>query len=511
MNLKHTFQRHRRASALVLTSLLASGLVLMPALAYHPPSPSPDGYYPGGGYVAKLSTDVGGPAYAFVDVSDGATLTLPDDGAEKVDIPFAFNFYGRDYQSLWVSSNGLLSTSGDLPSHGGGQQRFPDWRDPNGLIAPFWADLDPSVGGTVAYKTLGEAPNRQFVVMWKDVPQWRKVAVDPVSEPVRSTFEAILFEGSTKIQFHVQSVSSDAPTIPFFESNYASGIEDQWGQYGLSTRFADYTETFSESETAVEFERLISPPPPPPPPPAPIVTSYTGPFADSGDSHIEKNGNLPDRHASASSSATDAGALNLSSSADSLVPTLGAYPAEGQSSSWVQVPHTFAPTSTYASVTVRLRLNEMNSKASRVGGTGLFDPASTYSELSAVLTTNTGCSYDDYYYYDYPYDSDSSCSYRIRGIDSPVIAGESSYFLSAPKEVELTFSVDPNSSVTSLYVALKALSHADGAAAETSLAAKAQVLEVKVTERQSYPSCYYFSGDGFSYRCAIFIASKQQA
>ncbi|HVF12294.1 MAG TPA: hypothetical protein VNA87_04335, partial [Actinomycetota bacterium] len=299
MNLKLTFQRHRRIAALAMTSLLASALVLMPALAFHPPSPSPGSYYPGGGYVAKLSTDVGGPAYAFVDISDGTTLTLPDDGAEEVEIPFAFDFYGQDYQSLWISSNGLLSMSGDLPFDGGDQQRFPDWMNPNGLIAPFWTDLDPSVGGTVAYKTLGEAPNRQFVVMWKDVPHWRKVPVDPATEPARATFEAILFEGSTKIQFQVQSVSSDAPTLPLFESNYASGIEDEWGQYGLSTRFSYYGETFSESETAVEFERLISQPAPPPPPPAPTVTKYTGPFAESGNSHLEKNGNLPDRHASA--------------------------------------------------------------------------------------------------------------------------------------------------------------------------------------------------------------------
>ena len=52
--------------------------------------------------------------YAWVDATAGGTkLTLGDDEAASVPIPFPFTFYGTSFSSVKVSSNALLVFGAD--------------------------------------------------------------------------------------------------------------------------------------------------------------------------------------------------------------------------------------------------------------------------------------------------------------------------------------------------------------------------------------------------------------
>ena len=62
-------------------------------------------------------------------------------------IGFTFDYYGGAYTSFYVSSNGFLSDVDWGPGCCTGMP-LPDTGTPNGVIAGWWEDLNPSAGGT---------------------------------------------------------------------------------------------------------------------------------------------------------------------------------------------------------------------------------------------------------------------------------------------------------------------------------------------------------------------------
>lgn len=124
-----------------------------------------------------------------------STVTLGDDAMTSVAIGFTFRRLNGTtttmaanstaHTSICLGSNGwyhldaTCSTSDSSPNplsalgsaamatgssatatHGGPFRRY----------APFWADLDPSAGGTISTKVIGTAPNRTLVVEFDQVP-----------------------------------------------------------------------------------------------------------------------------------------------------------------------------------------------------------------------------------------------------------------------------------------------------------------------------------------------------
>ena len=131
----------------------------------------------------------------WIDALDGTPLN-PIDGEivyGPISLPFTFRFYGTDYDTIYISSNGFLS--------------FDSFADPyqinvelssaplNTMIAPFWDDLSDNTAPYVLYKTTGISPNRQFVVMWNSA-----VIRDPDPDNLM-TFELVLYETSNLIKF----------------------------------------------------------------------------------------------------------------------------------------------------------------------------------------------------------------------------------------------------------------------------------------------------------------------
>ena len=117
----------------------------------------------------------------------GRGVTLEDDDSVEETIAFPFQFYGRPFTSLFINSDGNLtfeeadnaSTARSLHRLASGAPR----------IGPFFADLDPSVGGGVFLDATPEA----MTVTWCAVPGF------DLAETV--TVQTVLFPNGV-IEFH---------------------------------------------------------------------------------------------------------------------------------------------------------------------------------------------------------------------------------------------------------------------------------------------------------------------
>ena len=175
---------------------------------------------PGNNY--SVRDDLAG---TFIDISATGTdsgIYANDDGVE-LPIGFDFNFYGQTFNSVWVSSNGYLTFDPTNVSDYSNDQ-IPNTTTPNSIIAAFWDDLDLSNAGSILYQTTGIAPNRQFIVMYNQVPH--------ISDSGSSfTFEIVLLEADNSITI-IYSALQNGSGLYADGSNATVGIEDSSGTAG---------------------------------------------------------------------------------------------------------------------------------------------------------------------------------------------------------------------------------------------------------------------------------------
>ncbi|HEU4717551.1 MAG TPA: nidogen-like domain-containing protein [Bacteroidia bacterium] len=111
-----------------------------------------------------------------------------DDGFTNViQLPFTFNFYGTNYDSIFINNNGNISFG--TPYSTFTANPFPD---PNySMIAPFWADVDTrdSVSGLVYYKI---TPTHMIV-------KWENVGYYNMHNDKLNTFQLIMTDGQDTI------------------------------------------------------------------------------------------------------------------------------------------------------------------------------------------------------------------------------------------------------------------------------------------------------------------------
>ncbi len=109
-----------------------------------------------GPYFAYDNTDIypETPDNVFRDITTvGTDLGISvDDGRASVSIPFIFRYYGYDYNTLWVCSNGWASFGLDPGTDDYSNNNIPDTPAPNALLAPLWDD-QTMVDGNVYYYT----------------------------------------------------------------------------------------------------------------------------------------------------------------------------------------------------------------------------------------------------------------------------------------------------------------------------------------------------------------------
>jgi hypothetical protein len=162
---------------------------------------------PGGNYVAA---DCAAPVE---DISaTGAPGPVCDDCGQLVNLGFSFSYYGQTFTTAHVSSNGFLTFDDNFYD---GALLGTTLPSPfiTSVVAPWWDDFHTDGGpGHIYTQTLGTAPNRRFVALWKDVELLN-------FSGTTSTFEAVLFEGSNHIAFRygaidLSSIATVAVTSP---------------------------------------------------------------------------------------------------------------------------------------------------------------------------------------------------------------------------------------------------------------------------------------------------------
>lgn len=108
----------------------------------------------------------------------GGGTPVDDDISAPIPLGFTFNFGGVNYTTVQVMSNGRLQFNNNYCGYGTlrtNPRTYP-YPIPNGnlvrTLRVYGNDLDPALGGSVTYATLGTAPNREFVVTFTNVPEW---------------------------------------------------------------------------------------------------------------------------------------------------------------------------------------------------------------------------------------------------------------------------------------------------------------------------------------------------
>jgi len=134
-----------------------------------------------------------GSVYSWIDPSSGTSYALADDASASVTLPFRVTLYGDAYTTASISSNGFIRLgSGAAIAYA--NAAIPGSAEPNAIIAPWWDDLNPALGGSIRTLTTGTAPNRTFVAAWVGVPH-----IGGTSTAV--TFEAVIDEATGDISF----------------------------------------------------------------------------------------------------------------------------------------------------------------------------------------------------------------------------------------------------------------------------------------------------------------------
>ena len=128
----------------------------------------PDTY----GYYAYDTSDVWSghaPVYDWIEIAPpgpGSLISeITDEDAQTTtfSLPFTFQYYGVNYTTVSVCSNGFLAL-GTQTYRFGDNSQIPDAHGPAAMVAPFWDDLDPSAGGEI-YQWYDSA-NHRFVVQF---------------------------------------------------------------------------------------------------------------------------------------------------------------------------------------------------------------------------------------------------------------------------------------------------------------------------------------------------------
>jgi subtilisin family serine protease len=173
-------------------------------------------------------------APSWVDAPTVLQLT-GDNASANVNLPFPVTFYGKTYKTAAVHTDGYLAFAGTGAPGG----TIPSPAAPNGAIYAFWDDLVVDASASVRTSTDGAAPNRRYVVEWRNVT----VKSAPGS---RLSIELILTEGG-RIQLQYNGIDPANPAEA--GAGATVGLENEAGTVALpySVKKAHLSDTVAVS------------------------------------------------------------------------------------------------------------------------------------------------------------------------------------------------------------------------------------------------------------------------
>ena len=158
-------------------------------------------------------------SYSWISATTNSGLIGDDEFTGPINIGFNFPFYGITQSHLYLSTNGFITFgAGSRESY---NEDIPNGLSPNNVIAPFWSDLtvgSPDNAGAIYYSQGGSAPNRYFVVEWRNVTK----RYDTSSA---FSFETILHENGDVIVQYQSLPYSYSPTVGIENSDGGQGLQ----------------------------------------------------------------------------------------------------------------------------------------------------------------------------------------------------------------------------------------------------------------------------------------------
>ncbi len=144
----------------------------------------------------------GSAAGLYLNAPTNVSLT-DDSWSSAVAIGFPFSFYGVNYTQCVIGSNGLItfnlaSANQYCPYSFFGGLPLPSTSLPgaSNSIMLTYQDINPSLGGQIQYQTIGSAPNRKFVVLYKNIPMFSCTAQC-------NYMSIVLYETSNIFELHI--------------------------------------------------------------------------------------------------------------------------------------------------------------------------------------------------------------------------------------------------------------------------------------------------------------------
>jgi subtilisin family serine protease len=155
------------------------------------------------GYRWVDSDEPFGPTFDWTDISGTGTMALSsgdDSNVGPFPIGFPFSYYGVEYNSFRICSNGFLSFTSSSTAYS--NQPLPNAGAPANMVAPFWDDLNLTASGEVYYESDGS----------RLIVQWNNAAHYDSGSPY--TFQAILnADGSIVFQYLTVGSPDNSATV----------------------------------------------------------------------------------------------------------------------------------------------------------------------------------------------------------------------------------------------------------------------------------------------------------
>lgn len=145
-----------------------------------------------------------------------------DDCSEEIDLGFEFHFYDEVFRKIYINTNGNLTV------REANTKFTPDefCLEGTDMIAPFFADVDLSRGGSLSYYL--DAAHQYLIVTWQDVPYYGCEGEDCLQT---NTFQVILTDGTIREIGDMIIPRGANVLLSYGEMNWTTGTSSG-GQYG---------------------------------------------------------------------------------------------------------------------------------------------------------------------------------------------------------------------------------------------------------------------------------------
>ncbi|MCX6640851.1 MAG: S8 family serine peptidase [bacterium] len=158
------------------------------------------------------------PGYQYTGTNTG--LSADDQNLGPFNLGFTYGFYGNNFTSFRVCSNGFATFNSTMTSYS--NLSIPSTSAPFNLLAIYWDDLNMSAQGTAWY--YADAANNRCIIEWDNVAHYGS------TPPGNYTMEIIVYE-SGNIEYQYKSLT------PGTLNSATVGIQNATGTTGLQCSY----------------------------------------------------------------------------------------------------------------------------------------------------------------------------------------------------------------------------------------------------------------------------------